>query len=134
MEEDIRWKQRFQNYDNTFNLLAEALKIEDADMFQRAGMVQFFEMCFELSWKTMKDYLEEGGYVDLNSPRDVIKKAFEIGLIEEGHNWMDILNNRNLCMEIYDKDVFTKIEVLIRDKYFILFESFNSKFRVLSFL
>lgn len=52
---------------------------------QRAGIVQFFEICFELSWNVLKDYLEAQGFAGINSPRAGIKKAFEIGSIHDGN-------------------------------------------------
>ena len=47
--EDILWKQRFSNFTKALNLLENALKIEQPDIVQKAGIVQFFEMCSELS-------------------------------------------------------------------------------------
>ena len=58
-KEDIRWKQRFQNFEKTLNYLEDALNIEKPDIIQKAGTIQFFEMTFELAWNTMKDFLEE---------------------------------------------------------------------------
>jgi nucleotidyltransferase substrate binding protein (TIGR01987 family) len=62
---------------------------------EKAGIIQFFEMTFELAWKVLKDYLESQGYM-VKSPREAIKHAIQIGLIEEGHPWMDALSKRNL--------------------------------------
>ena len=65
---DIRWKQRFQNFEKAIGFLAEALKIEHPDLLQKAGIIQFFEMSYELAWNTLKDYLEEQGFTDVKSP------------------------------------------------------------------
>ena len=67
--QDIRWKQRFQNFSKALDYLETALKIENPDIIQKAGIIQFFEMNFELSWNLVKDYLEEQGFVDVKSPR-----------------------------------------------------------------
>ncbi|MGE5356474.1 MAG: nucleotidyltransferase substrate binding protein [Deltaproteobacteria bacterium] len=61
MEEDIRWKQRFSNFEKAFINLEMGVKISDPDIVQKAGIIQFFEICFELGWKVLKDYLEEKG-------------------------------------------------------------------------
>ena len=79
-------------------------------------------MSFELAWNTMKDYLLEQGYPDIKSPRESIKKAFEFGLIDNGHDWLKILEDRNLTAHAYDEIVATEIEMLIRFTYFPLFE------------
>ena len=34
---------------------------------ERAGLIQFFEMSFELAWKVLKDYLEVEGFI-IQSP------------------------------------------------------------------
>lgn len=60
---DIRWKQRFQNFDRAFVLLREAMKNGPSglNLLEKEGVTQRFEYSFELVWKTLKDYLEEGG-------------------------------------------------------------------------
>ncbi len=46
---DIRWKQRFQNFTKALNYLELALNIENPDIVQKAGIIQFFEKGFELA-------------------------------------------------------------------------------------
>ena len=60
---DIRWKQRFQNFDRAFVVLRDAMgNGPDAlNQLEKEGVIQRFEYCFELAWKTIKDYLEAGG-------------------------------------------------------------------------
>lgn len=116
--QDIRWKQRFQNFEKALGHLTEALEIEQPDLLQKAGIIQFFEMSYELAWNTLKDYLEEQGFTDVKSPRNALKKAFEVGLIEDGHTWMDLLLDRNLTAHTYDEEKATEVEELIHEKYF----------------
>lgn len=116
--QDFRWKQRFQNFEKSFRLLEGALAVESPDIYQKAGMIQFFETTFELAWKLMKDYFESEGFADVKSPRAVIKKAFEVGLIEDGHVWMELLKDRNLTAHTYNQETADKVEELIRGKYF----------------
>ena len=125
--EDIRWKQRFSNFTKALNLLENALKIEQPDIVQKAGIVQFFEMCSELSWKVMKDYLESQGFNEIGTPRNAIKKAFEIGLIEDGHAWMDLLVDRNLSVHTYDEEQANNLYLLIHTKYYPLFQKLNTQ-------
>ena len=124
--EDIRWKQRFRNFDKSLELLESALKIEQPDVVQKAGIVQFFEMCCELSWKVMKDYLEDQGFTEIGTPRNAIKKSFEIGLIEDGHAWMDLLVDRNLSVHTYDEEKANSLDLLIHTKYIHLFEKLRN--------
>lgn len=115
---DVRWKQRFQNFSKTLKHLGNALQINDPDIIHKAGIIQFFEMSYELAWNTMKDYLQEQGFNDIKSPRGAIKKAFEIGLLTNGQEWMELLTDRNLTAHTYDEEKATEVEKLIRNKYF----------------
>jgi nucleotidyltransferase substrate binding protein (TIGR01987 family) len=126
--QDIRWKQRFQNFSKALDYLETALEIENPDIIQKAGTIQFFEMSFELSWNLVKDYLEEQGFVDVKSPRTALKKAFEIGIIEDGHHWMDLLLDRNLTAHTYDEQKATEMELLILNKYFPILKSLHQHF------
>lgn len=129
--EDIRWVQRFSNFSKAMNHLENALQISNPDMVQKAGIIQLFEMSFELAWNMVKDYLEEQGFVDIKSPRSALKKAFEMNILENGHDWMNLLQDRNLTAHTYDEQKATEMEQLISDKYFpllkVLLLTFNQK-------
>lgn len=115
---DSRWRQRFQNFEKALKHLEQALLIKEPDIIQKAGIIQFFEMNYELAWNTVKDFLEEQGFTDVKTPRNALKKAFEIGLITEGHTWMELLLDRNLTAHTYDEAKATEVEKLIHHKYF----------------
>lgn len=131
MSSDIRWKQRYSNFDKALSYLEQALEIKNPDIVQKAGIIQFFEMSFELSWKVLKDYLEEQGFNDIKSPKDAIKKAFEIGVIENGHEWLNLLQDRNLTTHTYDETKASEMEKLIHLNYYPLLKAlhvyFNTK-------
>jgi nucleotidyltransferase substrate binding protein (TIGR01987 family) len=114
---DIRWKQRFENFGKAYQLLEKAVHKADLNEIERAGLVQIFEMTFELSWKTLKDYLGAND-VEARFPRDVIKEAFRYELIADGDTWMDMLEKRNLLTHTYDDASVAKALSLIREKYF----------------
>lgn len=105
MTEDIRWKQRFDNLHRAYDRLHQATAANadqpDNDLIQMA-LIKAFEMTFELSWKTMKDYLVYGG-IDAKLPREVIKQAFANDIIVDGQMWIDMLENRNQIAHTYDE-------------------------------
>lgn len=117
---EVRWKQRFQNFERALKYLEQAINISQPDIIQKAGLIQFFEMSFELAWNVIKDYLEEQGFIEIKSPRSALKKAFETGLIEDGHAWMQLLEDRNITSHAYDEETVNMIETLIRQKYYPL--------------
>jgi nucleotidyltransferase substrate binding protein (TIGR01987 family) len=116
---DTRWVQRFANFERTFLLLQEALDIESPSLVERAGIIQFFELAFELAWKVMKDYEEAEG-IAVKTPREAIKQGFQIGLISQGHGWMSALQDRNLTTHTYNEATAIAVETSIRNDYFPL--------------
>lgn len=114
---EIRWKQRFENFNKSYVLLDKYSKKEGLSELEQAGLIQFFEMTFELAWKVLKDYLESEGYI-VKSPRETIKQAFQIELINDGHIWMEALTIRNLTTHIYDEKLVKKLVNDIINVYF----------------
>ena len=97
--------------------MERTVAIEHPSEAERGGLIQFFEVTFELAWKTLKDYLEADGF-QINSPRDVLKQAFQSGIVQDGHAWIEALDDRNLAAHTYNEETALKIERLIREKYF----------------
>jgi nucleotidyltransferase substrate binding protein (TIGR01987 family) len=116
---DIRWKQRFQQFRKAFVLLQQAIGIDEPSVVERAGLIQFFEMAFELGWKLLKDYQEAEGYT-IASPRDAIKQAYQAGLVLAGHDWIDALEDRNLTTHTYNEQTAVEVEQKIRHTYYPL--------------
>ncbi len=114
---DIRWKERFQNFEKSYKLLEKYINKENKNELEKAGIIHFFEMTFELSWKVLKDYLESIGYI-VNSPRAAIKQSFQIELIDEGHIWMNALQDRNLTTHTYNSEIAEKMFKDISEQYF----------------
>lgn len=113
----VRCKQRFVNYSKSIKNLETVVDKESLSEIEKAGLVQFFEVSFELAWKLMKDYLIAQGY-DVKSPREAIKTAFDYGLISDGALWLDALEKRNLSSHTYDESILDELQDLILHKYF----------------
>ncbi|MGL4943341.1 MAG: HI0074 family nucleotidyltransferase substrate-binding subunit [Thermoguttaceae bacterium] len=73
------------------------------------ALVQAFEIVLELGWKTVKDCLENDGYADIKTGREAIRQAHQIGLIDNGENWLTALDLRNLTSHTYDEQILTQI-------------------------
>ena len=126
--EDIRYKQRFDNFEKSFLLLQQALDIDEPSIVEKAGVIQFFEITFELSWKLMKDYLSYIGY-EVKSPREAIKTSFSIEIISDGEIWLDALSDRNLTVHTYNEAQADEIYMRIETLYFKLLQELYCKFR-----
>lgn len=113
----IRWKQRFENFEKSFRLLEIYSSRPITNEIEKAGMIQFFEVSFELAWKVLKDYLESEGIIS-KSPRETIKKSFEIDIIDNGHIWIEALEDRNLTLHTYDEALAEKMVSDIINVYY----------------
>ena len=127
MSQDVRWKQRFENFERGFVLLRSALEertLDQLNQLEQEGVIQRFEYTFELAWKTLKDYLENAG-VTLNqiTPKSVIKAAFAAKLIDDGQTWIDMLTHRNLMSHTYDFSKFQEVVAALRDRYIAALET-----------
>ena len=117
-KQDIRWRQRFQNFKKAFEQLKDSvLKVDELSDLEKEGMVQRFEYTFELAWKTLKDYLEEQ-QVNAKFPREVIKQSFHYEIIQDGEIWMDMLEKRNLMAHTYEETIFRDSVQKIANEYF----------------
>lgn len=70
--------------------------------------IQRFEFTFELSWKFLKDYFLEKG-LQLNYPKEVIKEAFSVGIIDNEKVWLLMLSDRNMTSHTYDEKLADEI-------------------------
>lgn len=129
--QDVRWKQRFQNYEKAFGRLVRAIEVvkatPDDDLLQ-SGLVQTYEYTFELALKTLKDYLESKGYV-LRSPRETIRQGFQSGFIANAEDWLQALADRNLIDHIYDDEVMARVLKDVFERYFFILQEFNTSFK-----
>jgi len=113
--EDIRWKQRYEHYSKMLQILTDNLGEKSAEEFselEQIGLGKSFELCFELLWKMLKDYLEfEEIEIGLISPKNILKVAAEKGLLEQigvnGDILMQAHKSRNELVHIYDFEKFS---------------------------
>lgn len=113
---DVRWRQRFENFERSYQLLKRYSNEKIETELERAGIIQFFEVTFELGWKVLKDYLESQGFI-VKSPREAIKQAYQIELINDGHIWLEALGKRNLTTHTYNEELVKELVKEITDVY-----------------
>lgn len=87
--------------------LDEVLMMEWSRVVRDAA-IQRFEYCFELVWKLIKRRLKLDG-IEVNSPRQAIRHAFENGYIEDADFWFELLEDRNLTTHTYNADIADKV-------------------------
>lgn len=78
-----RWKQRLQNFEKALAVFqarcTDAIENQHRKKYYetcRMALVQAFEIVIELSWKTIKDYLEAQGYTEVQNGKRAFRQAF----------------------------------------------------------
>ena len=97
------------------------------DSFVLSGTGMKFSITFDLAWKTMKDILiEHYAIIDFvaGSPREILKKAFQAGMIS-GDEWIQMLEIRNQLTHDYDGEIVKTHCQTIVQTYINKFEEFQ---------
>jgi nucleotidyltransferase substrate binding protein (TIGR01987 family) len=131
MNLDIRWKQRFDNFQRALHQLTLAMDLKAqrplTDLEQQ-GLIQGFEFTHELAWNVLKDYLEMEGIQGLVGSRSAAREAFKRGLVRDGEVWMDMIEKRNLSSHTYNQTVANTLVASISDRYYLAFCELQQRF------
>lgn len=80
-----------------------------------AGAIQHFELVYELSVKMLRRTLEREAdnpaVIDALSYRDMLRSAFEKGLVTDVLLWFDYRKLRNITTHTYDEDKVREVLV-----------------------
>jgi len=130
-EKDIRWKQRFKNYQKGFTQLQKFIDKGDLSDLEKQGLIKAFEYTYELGWNTLKDFLTYRGQTDIYGSRDAIRKAFTANLITDGEGWMDMLQSRNKTSHTYNEETAEEITNAVLTRYYSLFKQLEIRLSAL---
>lgn len=111
---DIRWKQRYQNFHDVFLRLKEAVELPELNELERNGLVQRFEFTLEMAWKTLKDFLQYNEFTFNPSPKDTLRLAQQSGYIEYAQELIDGFELRNMLSHDYSGEKFLTAEKQFR--------------------
>lgn len=132
MTEDIRWKQRLDNYSKALRQLTRFVERGELNEFEQQGLIQCFEYTYELAWNSIKDVFEAQGEVGIIGSRDAFRLAFKRGLIENGETWMEMIKSRVLTSHTYNEDVADDISRKIVTLYYPEFIRLHLRLEALS--
>jgi len=129
----LRAEDSLINFNKAFNKFAEIVKRRDE--FINDGLediyldiiVKRFEFTYEMSWKSLKRYLEYLGFSP-KSPRESFKEGFAQGLIVDEVVWLNMIEQRNLSAHIYDVSEILGILEQLTD-FRIAFESLTEEIK-----
>ena len=130
---DIRWLQRFDNFNKTLKGLQKAIieyKEDEEDEVVKVGMIKFFEMTYELAWNTMKDYYEDQGETGIQGSKDAIKLSSTRGLIHQAQDWFDMVDSSKLSVHTYNAKTADEIADDIAETYIALFIQLQTRLQL----
>jgi nucleotidyltransferase substrate binding protein (TIGR01987 family) len=90
---------------------------------ERMGLVGLYGICFEQSWKAMKELLYHSGLpaAATGSPKGIIKEAYSNGMIKDEEMWLGALVDRDNLSHAYNHEVAYSIIKNIKEKYLAMF-------------
>jgi len=111
---DSRFNHKLKNLKKALLRLQEGSAGSILSELEKDGLLQRFEFTFELAWETLQEFFTDKGLEGIFGPKEVLKKAFELGMIEDQKIWTQMMTDRNLMSHIYDdkqsKEVFQRIQ------------------------
>ncbi len=99
------------------------------DVVTETGLVNLFCICFEQSWKAMKEVLENQGYHKTGSPKMIIKTAFYAGMKQDEAGWLELLEQRNEAAHTYNDETAPAMIERTKETYLGLFETLENELR-----
>jgi len=78
----------------------------------RSGIIQNFEIAYELCWKAMKRWIEENVSPDVlfGVPRiELFRRAAENGLVDSVEQWMTFHQAKNSTSHIYSEGIAAEV-------------------------
>jgi len=97
----------FEDFKKAIVRLEEVLNLEE-NQINRDSAIKRFELCFDLAWKSIKEFAREQG-VECYSPRACFKIAFQLKLIDYDEKWLKMLEDRNLSTHLYSQELADKV-------------------------
>lgn len=87
------------------------------------GLVGLYEICFEQSWKMMKEILEAHGFEEgaTGSPKLILKTAYKATLIKDENLWLRALQERNNVTHSYNQKIALEIVAQAKENFYEMF-------------
>ena len=116
-----------KKYENFCLALANMKEIynykEPYDTVVLTGLVGLYELCFEQSWKMVKEILENHGYEEgaTGSPKTILKTAYQAGMIKDEELWLHALQERNNVAHSYNQKIALEIVRMAKESFYPMF-------------
>lgn len=102
--------------DNLISLRQELTILRQKDSLtnaEKAGLIKFFELAYEISWKTLKRILFIKNSINIISgTKDIFREAAKQGYIDNPEQWFKFIETRNETVHVYNQE---NIDSIIHD-------------------
>ena len=82
------------------------------------ALIHAFEILIELSWKVLKDYLENEGYDNVKNSKQAIRQAFQDEIIRDAEGWMEAIQMRNITSHTYIPEILAQVVEFINKSFY----------------
>lgn len=116
--------KKFDNFCSALSNLKDIYLYEEPyDNVVLTGLVGLYEICFEQSWKMMKEVLGQHGYQEgaTGSPKLILKTAYKAGMIKNEELWLKGLQARNNVAHAYNQKIALGIVVQAKECFYGMF-------------
>ena len=116
--------KKYENFCASLNNLKDIYQYDAPyDNVVLTGLVALYGICFEQSWKAMKELLESHGVAEsaTGSPKQILKAAYQAGMIVDEALWLDALVSRNNVSHAYNQDIALEILKKTKTSYYEMF-------------
>lgn len=116
--------KKYENFCAALSNMKDIFAYEEPyDNVILTGLVGLYEICFEQSWKMMKEVLESYGFEEsaTGSPKTILKTAYKAGMIKDETLWLRGLQARNNVSHAYNKDIAMDIITQAKEEFYDMF-------------
>ena len=104
--------KKYDNFKAALKNLHDIYRYDEPyDNVVLTGLVALYEICFEQSWKAMKEILAAEGVTEAatGSPKSILKAAYKTGMISDEQLWLEALATRNNVAHAYNSAIALQI-------------------------
>ena len=109
---------KYMNLVKAYNKLKEVSELYDgSNEIIRDSLIQRFEFTYELTHKTLREFMKYLGVtLDNSFPRTIFKKAYVNNLISSEETWINLLEDRSCTSHIYNENLASEVaERIVKD-------------------
>lgn len=116
--------KKYENFCSALGNLKDIFQYEEPyNNVVLTGLVGLYEICFEQSWKMMKEILSSHGYEEgaTGSPKTILKTAYRAGMIKDEELWIRALSARNNVAHAYNQAIALDIVNSTKGEFYQMF-------------